>query len=423
MSDVLIIKSNFIFAQKPEKLETSKQSFLVVEDGRIEGIYPQLPEKWRNNHVMDYSGNFVIPGFVDLHLHASQFLQCGIGMTKQLLDWLEDYTFELEAKYNDTVFAREAYSLFADKLAASGTLSSCIFASSSTKGTEILVEQLKRRGLRAYVGKVNMDCNAPENIIETTRESLDSTRYFVEKYRNEPLVRPIITPRFAPTCTGKLLAGLGELASSYNIPVQSHLSENMQEIEWVKNLFEGCDSYSDVYMQNGLFGQTKTCMAHAIHLTPEERELVRQQNVFLVHCPDSNLNVRSGIMPVREYLKMDIPLGLASDVAGGHKLFLGEAVVRAIQLSKLVFMGDDSLEPLSFPEAFYLGTKGGGKFFGDTGSFEKGYFFDALVIEDEPVFRELYSLEDRLEKFVYTGDDRNITACFVEGKRIDKIFE
>lgn len=418
MSNVMVIKGNFLFTKVTEKFEIHKDSFLVTLDGKVEGIYPSLPDTFKNVPVQDYGNRLIIPGFVDLHLHAAQFLQSGIGMTKQLLDWLEDYTFDLEKEFSNKNFAKKAYTLFADKLIASGTLRACIFASSSTAGTEILFEILKAKGIGAYVGKVNMDRNAPDSTIETTQASLQGTKYLIEKYKDEPLVKPIITPRFAPTCTDELLRGLGDLALTYNLPVQSHISENKGEIEWVASLFEDDQHYSDVYFKRNLFGQTKTLMAHAIHLTEEEKRLVQTEKPFLVHCPDSNINLRSGIMPVREYLSLGLNLGLGSDIAGGHKIGINEAMVRAIQLSKLLNLNSPELKPLTISEAFHMGTKGGGSFFGNTGSFEKGFFFDALIIEDDPMIAEMYSLQDRLEKFIYTGDDRNIKARYVEGVRL-----
>lgn len=419
MSKVLIIKGHFIFTKTTENFEVYKDSFLVSIDGRVEGIYQSIPEKYKGSRFQDYGNKLIIPAFVDLHLHAAQFLQCGIGMTKQLLDWLEDYTFDLEKEFCNEDFARKAYTAFADKLVASGTLRSCIFASSSTPGTEVLFEVLKDKGISAYVGKVNMDRNAPNSITESTEVSLHGTEYLIKKYRDEQLVKPIITPRFAPTCTEELLQGLGTLALKYDIPVQSHLSENTDEVKWVQRLFPEAENYSDVYYKNNLFGQTKTLMAHAIHLSTAEKDRSLQMGPFLVHCPDSNLNVRSGIMPVREYLNMGLKIGLGSDIAGGHKIGLNETMVRAIQLSKLINLNTPELSPLTIAEVFHMGTKSGGSFFGKTGSFEKGYLFDALVIEDEPMIAERYCLRDRLEKFIYTGDDRNIVARYVEGKCLD----
>ncbi|MFT5697444.1 MAG: guanine deaminase [Desulforhopalus sp.] len=419
MSNVLIVKGHFIYTKIAEKFEVHKDSFLISVDGCVEGIYPTIPDRFKGGRFQDYGNRIIIPGFVDLHLHAAQFLQCGVGMTNQLLDWLEDYTFDLEKEFQNADFARKAYSSFADKMVASGTLRACIFASSSTIGTEVLFEVLKDKGIGAYVGKVNMDRNGPQYILETTEDSISGTEYLIKKFQNERLVKPIITPRFAPSCSENLLKGLGELAIQYHLPVQSHLSENIDEVKWVRRLFETAENYSDIYFKNNLFGQTKTLMAHGIYLGEDEQQLALEMGAFLVHCPDSNINIRSGIMPVRKYLDFGLKVGLGSDIAGGHKIGLNEAMVRAIQLSKILNMSDKELEPLTVAEAFYMGTKGGGSFFGKIGSFEKGYMFDALVLEDDSMVAERYTPEDRLEKFIYTGDDRNILARYVEGEYLD----
>lgn len=419
MENLLILKGNIIFTQTPEKFEIYEDSYIVSSEGKIQGVYNVLPEKYEKCSIKDYGNRLIIPSFIDLHLHASQFLQCGMGMNKKLLDWLNDYTFELEKDFANIQFAQEAYTSFADKLIKSGTLRACIFATSSTKGTEILFEILKKKGIGAYIGKVDMDRNAPDSIIEPKDELIKGTKYLIEKYKNEKLVKPIITPRFAPTCSDELLKELGSLANEYNLPVQSHLDENLDEIKWVQNLFPQTKNYSQAYNMNDLFGQTKTVMAHCIYLNEDEINLVKNNNVMLVHCPDSNINLRSGIMPVRKYLDIGLPIGLGTDVAGGHKIALNEAMVRAVQLSKIVNIDNPEIKPLTIEEVFYLGTKSGGKFFGKTGSFEKGYSMDALIIEDDKIISDRYSIEDRLEKFIYTGDDRNICARYVEGEYIN----
>lgn len=418
MKNITIIKGNIAYTKTLEKFEIHEDSFIVAKDGKIEGIYADIPSKYRSFEIEDYGDRIIIPGFVDLHVHAAQYMQSGIGMTRQLLEWLNDYTYDLERKFQDEEFAEMAYESFADKLLSVGTLRSCIFGSSSTKGTQILFEALRKKGLGAYVGKVNMDANAPDFIIESTKDSIEGTKQLIEMYKNEGLVKPIITPRFVPTSTKGLLKELGDLAVKYGIPVQSHVNENVEEMKWVKELFPDNKSYIDVYDSNSLFGQTPTVMAHAIYLEDEEIEYMREKGVFIAHCPDSNINVRSGIMPLRKYIDRGLKIGLGSDVAGGHKIGMNEAIVRAVQLSKILNIMDKSYRPVEFSEAFYIGTKGGGEFFGNTGSFEEGYSLDALVIEDEKAIAQNYSVLDRLEKFIYTGDDRNICARYVEGVKI-----
>ena len=150
-----------------------------------------------------------------------------------------------------------------------------------------------------------MDMNCPMEIQEGTITSLKDTEEIVLKYCSQPMVKPIITPRFVPTCSRMLLQELGKMAFKYNVPVQSHLSENREEVQWVKELFPDCQNYSRVYNSFGLFGQTPTIMAHCIYLTKDGKELIKNNGVGIVHCPQSNFNLSSGIMPAAEYLNMN----------------------------------------------------------------------------------------------------------------------
>jgi guanine deaminase len=278
-------------------------------------------------------------------------------------------------------------------------------------------------GLGAYVGKVNMDRNAPEFLTENTEASIKDTEEVIVEYGSKyEMVKPIITPRFVPTCSMELMKGIGALAKKYNVPVQSHLSENAGEIEFVKELHPEFKNYASVYDAAGLFGDVPTIMAHCVLVNEDEIELMRKKNVFVAHSPNSNCNLASGVAPVRRLISDGIPVGLASDVSGGHSLSMMNVIVASAQSSNLKWIDTDRADkPLNTCELFYLATKGGGKFFGNVGSFEEGYEFDALVIDDSslPVFRSL-SLTERLQKFIYTGDDRNIKVRYAAGKKIDE---
>jgi guanine deaminase len=204
--------------------------------------------------------------------------------------------------------------------------------------------------------------------------------------------------------------------------VQSHLSENLLEIEFVKELFPDTAGYADAYNEYGLFGGTvPTIMAHCIYLTKEEIELVFENKVFIAHCPDSNMNLSSGIAPVRTYLDRGLKMGLGSDVAAGDSLSIFKMMTESVKVSKLLWrLKDQELKPLSMEEAFYLGTKGGGEFFGKVGSFEPGYEFDALVIDDASlVHPQPLTLKQRLERVIYLSDDRNLVDKYVAGKKIE----
>ncbi len=417
MKNVKVLKGNMAFSISPGEIKTFPQSYIVVENGIVEGIYKHLPEEYRGNEIFDYGDSLIIPGFVDLHVHAPQYYQRGLGMDMELFEWLEKYTFHQEAQFSDLEYAREVYSHFAEELIRRGTLCASIYATIHKPATELLFEILSNKGIRAFVGKVNMDRNCPDGLKEDTKDSLRETEDLIEKYMNNTLVKPILTPRFVPTCSDDLLEGLGELAIKFNIPVQSHLSENWNEVKWVKELHhEG--NYTSVYYEKGLLGHTPTLMAHCIHLNEEEIELISKNDVIAVHCPESNLNLGSGIMPVRKMLKKGVSIGLGSDVGAGHDLSMANTMVRAIQLSKVAKVFGPEQEQLTFEETFHMATKGGGSFFGNAGSFENGYMFDALVIDDTGLGCQNLSVIERLKRFVYVGDDRNITARFVQGRKL-----
>ena len=177
------------------------------------------------------------------------------------------------------------------------------------------------------------------------------------------------------------------MQKEYQVPVQSHLSENLSEIAWVKELFPWSSCYGDVYHQCGLFGrEAKTIMAHCVHSCDIEVEMMREKGVYVAHCPQSNINLSSGIAPIRRYLEEGIPVGLGSDIAGGANLSMFRHMADAIGASKLYWrLVDQEKKPLTMEEVFYLATKGGGSFFGKAGSFEKGYELDALVMDDHDI--------------------------------------
>lgn len=411
-----ILKGNILYTRSPEAFTIHPNSYMVIDKGSVQKIYQDLPEKYQGIPIADYGERLIIPGFVDLHVHAPQFDQAGLGLDTELIDWLNRYTFALESRFSDLAYARDVYTRFAEELIRQGTTRACIFATIHPESTKLLFEILIQKGISAYVGKVNMDRNSYPALTEETEQSIQDTGKLIAEYGKHPLVKPILTPRFAPSCTDTLLKKLGELASVYQVPVQSHLSENRAEIQWVSELFPQCESYSQVYESFGLFGQTPTLMAHGIYLDEKEVDLIRRNKVMLVHCPDSNMNLASGMMPIRRWQKENLLLGLGSDVGGGHRLSMAYTMISAIQTSKIL-QSQTGEKGLTMAEAFYLATKGGGSFFGKVGSFEEGYAMDALIVEDPPCTGKL-SVEERLQRWIYTGDDRNIVARFVNGVKI-----
>lgn len=422
-TDVTIIKGNLVFSPNFGKLKVLENNYIVIEGKQVKGTYAELPEEFAELPVTDYGNDLVIPGFVDLHSHAPQFVNRGLGLDLELLPWLEKYTFPAEAKFNKLAYAEEVYKGVVSELWRWGTTRSVLFGTIHQEATGKLLELLAGAGLGGYVGKVNMDRNSSAGLLETTEQSLAATKEFILKTIDRyDLVKPIITPRFVPTCTPELMKGLADLASKYDLPVQSHLSENTGEIAWVKELHPECPNYAEVYNQFKLFGQQPTIMAHCVHNDAAEIELMAKNNVYVAHCPYSNNNLSSGISPIRRLISQGVRVGLGSDISGGHQVSMAQVIAVTVQVSKLKWLETKKTEDfITVPEAFYLATKGGGSFFGRVGSFEEGYEFDALVIHDDyAADPNQRSVEERLSRFIYIGDDRDIIARYVAGKKVER---
>lgn len=420
MERTFALKGNIIFTPACGRLEVRPGQYLVCEDGLVAGVFETLPERFGGIPVHDHGDRLILPGLVDLHVHASQYAYRGLGMDMELLDWLEENAFPEEARFAEQEYAAAAYRVFTDELTRSATTRACVFATVHRPATLLLMELMEKAGLRGFVGKLNMDSNCPDYLRETTDGSLAETRRWLEESAGFSAVRPVITPRFIPSCSEELMNGLGELQRQFGAAMQSHLSENLSEIEWVKQLRPWARFYGEAYSQPGLFGgECPTVMAHCIWSGEEERALMKEQGVFLAHCPQSNMNVSSGIAPVRTWLNEGQKAGLGSDVAGGAHLSIFRAMTDAIQCSKLRWrLVDDSLAALTLPEALYLATKGGGEFFGKVGSFEPGYEFDAIVMDDSalPTTRKC-TLTERLERVVWLSDGLPL-AKYVAGRRL-----
>ena len=420
MKPIFALKGNIVFTPVCGQLSLHPQSYLVCEDGRVAGVFETLPPQYRSIPVEDYGDKLILPGLIDLHVHAGQYAYRGLGMDLELLDWLEQHAFPEESKFSDPDYAARAYGIFADALTRSATTRACIFATLHRPATLLLMERLEQAGLPCYVGKVNMDRNSPDILRETTEESLAETRRWLEESRSFSLVRPILTPRFTPSCSDALMEGLHRLQLESGVAVQSHLSENLSEIQWVKELCPTTHCYAEAYSQFGLLGgQCPTVMAHCVWSDEAERALLQRNGVFIAHCPQSNMNVSSGIAPAKRFLLERQKVGLGTDVAGGAHLSIFRAMADAIQCSKLRWrLVDQDTPALTMPEALYMATKGGGAFFGRVGSFEPGYELDAVVMDDStlPTTRSC-TLAERVERVVYLSDGLP-RAKYVSGRRL-----
>ena len=424
-----IIKGHICQTRNPKKLETYENAYVVCVDGTSKGVFATVPREYKELEVIDYGDKLIFPGMTDLHVHAPQYAFRGTCMDLELMDWLNRYTFPEEEKYENLDYAKSAYTLFVNALREGATTRTCIFATCHRPATELLMEMMEESGIASYVGKVNMDREASEALLEESAEaSACATVDWLNAVKGKFVrTKPILTPRFIPCCTDELMEKLHRIQMTYGIPVQSHLSESLGEIDFVKRLRPNSSFYGDSYNQFGLFGRddngtaVKTVMAHCVWSCDEEVKLMKENGVYIAHCPASNLNLSSGIAPIRKYLDAGLRVGLGSDVAGGHSDSVFRAMTDAIQVSKMYFrIADRSQKPIVFSEAFYMATKGGGEFFGKVGSFEEGYELDAVVLDDSVLpHPQRLTLAERAERAVYLSlDQKGITAKYVAGKRI-----
>lgn len=415
--ETIVLKGNFVDAPALGELRTLEQGFLVLEGGVIQGLYPCLPEEFSSCPVVDYGGRLVMQSFADMHLHAPQYPMVGMGMDLPLLDWLHSYTFPAEARFADREFARETYRRLARELIARGTTRVCMFSSLHTDATLILMEELERAGVCGLVGKVNMDQNSVPELQETTEESERETLRWLEACQDFSHVKPILTPRFTPSCSDRLMAFLGGLAAQRQLPIQSHLSENTAEIELVAQLHPDCRQYWETYAKFGLWN-SRTVMAHCVWSDGRERAAMRESGVLAVHCAASNVNICSGTAPVRTLLSEGVQVALGTDIAGGDSPDMAEAVTMAIRASKIRCIDSGWREDfLTVAEGYYLGSAAGHRWLGGGAGFQPGTRLHALVLEDSalPCVRPL-SLRERFERSLYRRQPHAVQAVWSDGR-------
>ena len=415
-----VYKAHILFTKEKDRFEVFENGYIAIENGIVLGVANNLKDLGcEGAEVIDFGDKLLIPAMNDMHVHAPQVHNQGVAMDLELLPWLQNYTFPEESKYADLHYAERMYRRFLHTQWLFGTMRSVVFATVHTESTRVLMKLYQEAGMGALVGKVAMNRNCPDTLSEDVDAYIAGQEQLIAEFGdNNALVRPIITPRFVPSCTPQLLKACGELANKYQLPVQSHLSENTSEIAWVAELEKESTSYGDAYNRYGLFGQTPTIMAHCVWTDGSELELMKKNKVMVAHCPTSNFNLSSGLAPIRTFLDEGLPIGLGSDISGGHDLNMLRMLVYAIQVSKMHYQLDKSKAFLTLPEIFWIATKSAGSFFGKVGSFEPGYEFDALVIDDAVLYPAEYSLVHRLERFIYVGDDRQILHRFCRGKEV-----
>ncbi|EQA6241425.1 TPA: guanine deaminase [Enterobacter ludwigii] len=386
------------------------------------------------------SDQYLLPGLIDLHVHAPQWPQMGKALDKPLEKWLNDYTFPLEARYADVDFARRNYTELVSALLANGTTTAVYFATLHTESSVELARICLAQGQRALVGRVAMDdpSQCPDYYRDETAASAEAeTRAFIRAVAELPgntakRVLPVITPRFIPSCTDDLLKRLGIVARETGCHVQTHCSESDWEHGYVKERLGKTDT---VALRDFGLLTPKTILAHSNHIEDDDADLIKKTGAGVAHCPLSNFYFANAVFPLRAMLDRGLNVGLGTDIAGGHSPSVFDACRHAITASKALNDGVDArIKPehrgrpgsaVSFKEAFWLATAGAGGVLGlPVGKLEVGYQFDAIVIDTRAAGSDIYihpaedQPEDRLQKIIYNARRNNISRVWVDGKAV-----
>lgn len=424
MNCSFVLKGDIVFNESSKILKTIKNGYLVCENGFCSGAFSELPEKYSRFELLDYGNNLIVPGMTDLHVHAPQYTFRGVGMDLELLEWLNKYTFPEETRYSDSKYAANAYSYFSHDLQRGFSTRAVVFGTIHREATIELMDQLEKTGMITYVGKVNMDRNGVPGLEEGSAEkSYEDTLAWLDEIKGRYAnTKPILTPRFIPSCSDELMRKVGILANEKKLRIQSHLSENKSEVAWVKELVPDATSYANAYEISGAMGSSElpSIMAHCVYSGDEEISIMKNHGTYVAHCPSSNMNLTSGIAPVRRFLEAGLNVGLGTDVAAGSSMNMLQEILLSIQASKMYYrLVDENVKPLSFEEAFYIATEGGGSYFGKVGSFKEGYEFDALVLDDSSMYSTRdFTIKERIERACYNDADVRIKTKFVRGKKI-----
>ncbi|WP_066013132.1 guanine deaminase [Endozoicomonas atrinae] len=442
------ILGNAFHCPVPGEFEFLENALITVNaEGEILGV--AKPSEYSNSPIVEFLENqgrlqrltdkqYLIPGLVDLHCHAPQWPQMGKGLDLPLYDWLENYTFPLEARYQDLDFARHVYRDLVQSTLSSGTTSAVYFSSIHLEPSKVLADICLEKGQRAFIGKVCMDNS--EQCPDYYRQSAEKSLYETEAFHqyvfgmlgNHGLVSPVVTPRFIPSCTEGLLKELGQFATDNDCYVQTHCSES----DWAREY--SCQKYGEtdisIYERTGLLGR-KTILAHSIFLTERDTLRIQEYGASIAHCPLSNMYFANAAMGTREILDKGLHCGLGSDVAASVSPSMLRSCFDAVSHSRVREEGTSARltsevrgEPgtrISFLDAFWMATAGGGKALDkSTGLFQKGFCFDAVLVDtniqdcDLKIWKTLDEPSDILEKIIATAHRQNITRVWVQGKEV-----
>lgn len=398
-------------------------AIVIGADGRIawSGPKTELPATYAGAPATDYGDKLITAGFIDAHIHFPQYRMLA-APGRDLLDWLNRFTFPEESRYADVTHAATAAGIFLDRLIAYGTTSALVFSSSHKVAADALFAAAEERGMAVVTGKTMMNRECPDGVRDDVENAALETQALIDTWHMRGRARYAVSPRFAITSTEEQLAASGELlARNPTCLMQTHLSEQQAEINYVASLFPRAKDYTDVYDHYGLLTST-SLFAHGIHLSDRERARLSETGSTVVHCPTSNTFLGSGLFHLGRMADTRFPVGwgLATDVGGGTGYSMLSAIGEARKVAQLNKCKFTALRGL------YLATLGNARMLhleDEIGSLDAGKFADLVVLDPRgtPVLsaRDDLSetLEDRLFALAILGDDRAIAATYVKGKR------
>jgi guanine deaminase len=395
---------------------------VAIAGGKIVAVGPTatLRARLRGVRVVDYRGSLLVPGFVDAHVH---YVQTGIVAARgeKLLGWLAEYTFPAELEFADPAHARRTAEIFCDQLLRNGTTAAMVFCSVHPHSVDALFRAAAQRGLLAVAGKVLMDRNAPPALRDTAQRGYDESKALLRKWHGKGRARYAITPRFAASSSAAQLEAAGALWREHpGVSVQTHIAENLHEVEWVRRLFPRRRDYLEVYEHAGLVGHGAV-LAHGLHLSASELSRIHRRGAAIAHCPTSNLFLGSGLFAVGRAKdpRRPIEVGLGTDIGAGTSFSALQTLNEAYKVSQLLG------RPLSAREALYLATLGGARALGlgeSIGTLRAGYDADVTVLDPQatPLLayrsRRARSIEELLFVLMTLGDDRAVRATWAAGR-------
>ncbi|WP_282608680.1 guanine deaminase [Pelagibius sp. Alg239-R121] len=370
----------------------------------------------------DYPGRLIMAGFVDTHVHYPQ-MEVIASYGAQLIEWLNEYTFPAEGKFHDRDYARKAAQLFLDESLRNGITTSAVYCTVHPESVDAFFEVCAPYDLRVIAGKVMMDRNAPDFLTDTAQSAYDDSKSLIERWHGKGRALYGLTPRFAPTSTEAQLEAAGALwQETGGVYMQTHVSENRQELAWVAELFPDCDDYLGVYEKYGLLGP-RSILGHGIYLSEREKAVIAETGSAIAHCPTSNLFIGSGLFDLRASQEHTEPLrvGLATDVGGGTSFSIFGTMRAAYEIAQLQSF---SLHPV---QAYYLATWGSARslYLDDKiGNLVPGLEADLTVVDlnSTPLIaqrmKHAKDLEEALFIQMILADDRAIEATYAAGRRV-----